>query len=227
MKKQNVSLFFCAMLFVALISLSCNQDKVDPALVLDEEIVPEGYVQEMNPSADAMTRLQEFRLQNPKDHYYYLKRLEPNKEPSNWVFPQKELLIEYSESTGQTENDIVGVIVKKIKGDWRNEEFKYTDTYPQPVGGMAALYAGLAQNIKYPEDARNAGIEGKVFVQFVVDKSGELRDVTAIKGIGYGCDEEAVRAVKESARWEPARIVDMSVSTRMILPISFKLDSKK
>jgi TonB family protein len=222
MKKQHFISSTLAAVCLAFVLISCEKDKMDPALVLDEVFVPAGYVQESNPSMDATTRLQELRLNNPTDHYYYLKRLEPGN--TDWMFPQKELLIEYAESATATDDAIVGVIVKKIRGDWRNEEFTYTDTQPQPVGGMNALFEALAKSIQYPEEAKKEGIQGKVFVQFIVDKNGDIRDVTAVRGIGYGCDEEAVRAVKETVKWEPARIVDMGVSTRMILPISFKLN---
>jgi TonB family protein len=224
MKKQHfISNTLAAMCF-AFIVISCEQDKIDPAIVLHKALIPEGYIQEINPSTDAMTRLDEFRLKNPDDHFYYLKRTLPDQENTNWMFAQKELLIAYAEPAGDTDEKIKGVIVKKIKGDWRNEEFSYYDSHPMPVGGMKALYEALGQNIHYPEEAKKERIQGKVFVEFTVDKSGILRDVKAIKGIGYGCDEEAVRAVAEAVQWEPARIADMSVSTRMILPVSFKLE---
>jgi len=224
MKKQHFISSTLAAVCLAFVLISCEKDKMDPALVLDEVFVPAGYVQESNPSMDAMTRLQELRLNNPSNHYYFLKRQEASMGKADWIFPQKELLIEYAEPTSTSDGAITGVIVKKISGDWRNEEFSYTDSQPQPVGGMNALFEALAKSIQYPEEAKKEGIQGKVFVQFIVDKSGEVRDVAAVRGIGYGCDEEAVRAVKEAIKWEPARIADMSVSTRMILPVNFKLE---
>ncbi len=224
MKNQQVFSTVLVAMFLAFMSISCGQDKMDPQLVLDEEMIPAGYVQESNPSPDAMTRLEEFRLKNPNDNFYYLKRLETNQVESDWMFPQKELLIEYAESTSDAGDAIVGVIVKKIKGDWRNEEFTYTDSHPQPVGGMQVFFEALAKSIQYPEAAKKEGVQGKVFVEFMVDKNGDVMDVKAVKGIGHGFDEEAVRAVSEAGKWEPSRIMDMSVNTRMILPVSFKLE---
>lgn len=224
MKKQHFISTTLAAICFAFIVISCEQDKIDPAIVLDKALIPEGYIQDMNPSTDAMTRLDEFRLKNPNDLFYYLKRTQPEQENTNWMFAQKELMIAYAEPVGDTDEKIKGVIVKKIKGDWRNEEFSYADSHPQPVGGMNALFEALGNSIQYPEEAKKERVQGKVFVQFIVDKSGEVRDAATIKGIGFGCDEEAVRAVKEAIKWEPARIADMSVSTRMILPVSFKLE---
>ena len=75
---------------------------------------------------------------------------------------------------------------------------------------------------KYPEFVPWC-IEGKVFVQFVVDKDGNLTNVQAIKGIGAGCDEEAVRVIAKAKRWSPGKQRGRPVKVRMILPITFKL----
>jgi len=99
---------------------------MDPALVLDDVFVPEGYHQIDNPSSNALARLEELRLENPQDHYYYLKRENTITPTSNdWIFPQKELKIEfvdYDDSSKPNENtNIHGLVVKKIKGDWNEE----------------------------------------------------------------------------------------------------------
>ena len=67
------------------------------------------------------------------------------------------------------------------------------------------------------------GIEGKAFVQFVVDKDGTLTEVQAVKGIGAGCDEEAVRVIQGAPKWKPGKQRGRAVKVRMILPITFKL----
>ena len=92
-------------------------------------------------------------------------------------------------------------------------------------GGMPAFYEYVSKNLKYPNQARRMGIEGRVFVQFVVGKNGSITDVTAIKGIGAGCDEEAVRVIKSSPNWSPGKQRGKPVKVRMILPITFKLGS--
>jgi protein TonB len=97
------------------------------------------------------------------------------------------------------------------------------DNTPEPLGGMPAFFEYVAKNLKYPSDAREAGIEGKVFVQFVVDTDGKITTVQAVRGIGYGCDEEAVRVISGSDKWKPGMKDGKVVKVRMILPITFKL----
>lgn len=77
--------------------------------------------------------------------------------------------------------------------------------------------------MKYQNQARRMGIEGRVFVQFVVDKDGQLTEIKAVKGIGAGCDEEAVRVLKSAPKWKPGKQRGRPVKVRMILPITFKL----
>lgn len=87
----------------------------------------------------------------------------------------------------------------------------------------ADFYKYLSKNIKYPSQAQNMGIEGKVFVQFVVDKDGSITNVEVIKGIGGGCDEEAVRVLQNSPKWQPGKQGGRPVRVRMTMPIVFSL----
>ncbi len=104
-----------------------------------------------------------------------------------------------------------------------DEIFMVVEDQPEPQGGMAAFYEYVGKNMKYPSQARRMGIEGKVFVQFVVDKDGSISQVQAIKGIGAGCDEEAVRVLREAPKWKPGKQRGRPVRVRMVLPITFKL----
>jgi periplasmic protein TonB len=105
----------------------------------------------------------------------------------------------------------------------KDEVFMIVEDQPTFEGGMEAFYKFVNKNIEYPKQARRMGVEGKVFVQFVVDKDGSLSEIKVIKGIGAGCDEEAVRALKESPKWKPGKQRGRPVKVRMSLPISFKL----
>ena len=107
------------------------------------------------------------------------------------------------------------------------EVFTVVEELPQPIGGMDAFYRHIAENMKYPLQARRMGIEGKVFVQFTVEKDGSLSQVQAIKGIGAGCDEEAVRVISEAPAFEPGTQRGMPVRVRMELPVQFKLNQGK
>ncbi|WP_338792439.1 TonB family protein [Bernardetia sp. MNP-M8] len=92
-------------------------------------------------------------------------------------------------------------------------------------GGMDAFYKYVSKELNYPKQAKRMGIQGRVFVQFVVDKTGKLTDVKTVKGIGGGCDEEAERVLRESVRWAPAKQRGKTVKVRMNIPIVFKLDN--
>ncbi len=225
MKTQKLNLLSFFVIALMWLNFSCNQDKVDSALVLDDVFVPEGYLQTDNPPEEARARLGELRLQNPDDHYYFLSNESASDE--KWIFPQKELKIEfvsYNETKTIDENSVpIGVIVKKIQGNYKDEVYMYVENQPTPKEGLASFYKYIGENLKYPEEAKNAGIEGKVFLQFVVDENGKLTEVMAVKGIGAGCDEEAVRVLKEAPNWNPGMVVDMPVKVRMILPIQYKL----
>ncbi|WP_339879284.1 energy transducer TonB [uncultured Algoriphagus sp.] len=104
-----------------------------------------------------------------------------------------------------------------------NIVYEEVDKMPVPHGGMEGLMSYLGQNIKYPKAAKKKGIEGKVFVDFVVKEDGSISDVSILRGIGGGCDEEAFRVVSDSPQWTPGEIDGKRVSTRMKLPIEFKL----
>lgn len=92
-----------------------------------------------------------------------------------------------------------------------------------PIGGMTAFYEFVKEKLKYPAQARRMDIEGKVFVEFVIEKDGTITDVKTVKGIGAGCDEEAIRVVAMSPKWKPAKQRGKSVRQRMVLPITFKM----
>lgn len=103
------------------------------------------------------------------------------------------------------------------------EIFTIVEDQPEFPGGIGAFYKYVATNLRYPAQARRMGIAGKVFVQFVVEKDGRLTDVQILKGIGAGCDEEALRVIKKSKAWKPGRQRGRPVKVRMIIPINFRL----
>lgn len=100
--------------------------------------------------------------------------------------------------------------------------FTIVEDKPGFPGGDAAMYKYLGKNINYPSQARRMGIEGRVFVQFVVNKDGSISDVQAIKGIGAGCDEEAERVIKSMPKWKPGKQRGRPVKVRMVLPVDRK-----
>jgi len=94
---------------------------------------------------------------------------------------------------------------------------------PEYPGGEEAMYAFLGSNINYPERAKQMGIEGVVYIQFVIDEFGNVTKVTLARGIGGGCDEEALRVVKNMRRWSPGRQAGHPVKVQFNLPVKFGL----
>ena len=88
---------------------------------------------------------------------------------------------------------------------------------------MEALYKYFAENIQYPEQAKTDGIEGKVYVRFIVMDNGDIVNVEVAHGIGGGCDEEAMRAVKAMPKWKPATHEAKPVNVQYVIPINFQL----
>lgn len=124
-----------------------------------------------------------------------------------------------------TEETVVEDIVfdEPVEEEVADEIFTIVEDQPSPKGGMAAFYEYVGKKLKYPAQARRMGIEGKVFVEFIVDKDGTITNVKAIKGIGAGCDEEATRVIQNAPKWNPGKQRGRPVKVRMILPITFKL----
>lgn len=104
-----------------------------------------------------------------------------------------------------------------------DEIFVVVEESALPIGGMAEFYKQASENIKYPAQARRLEVEGKVFVEFVVGKDGKIQDVKLAKGIGAGCDEEAMRVLALSPPWKPAKQRGKPVKQRIVLPIFFML----
>lgn len=92
---------------------------------------------------------------------------------------------------------------------------------PEFLGGVDSLVAYINQHQTYPAEAARAGISGRVFVSFVVSKTGDVTNVTVLKGLGYGCDEEAARLVREMPRWIPGKQNDEYVNVKFNIPILF------
>ena len=101
--------------------------------------------------------------------------------------------------------------------------FTVVESMPEFPGGMAELYTYLGNNIKYPVMAKESGIQGKVYVTFVVERDGSITDVRVLRGIGGGCDEEAIRVVQSMQKWNPGKQRGKPVRVQYNLPVRFTL----
>ena len=98
------------------------------------------------------------------------------------------------------------------------------ETRPSFRGGEQKLMEFIGNNVVYPKEAIEAGIEGRVFVEFYIEKDGTVSDAKVLRGIGYGCDEEALRVIGLMPKWYPGKQRGKAVRVRYTLPINFKLD---
>lgn len=110
-----------------------------------------------------------------------------------------------------------------VETEEKDKIFVFVEQNPEFAGGQAALLRFLQKNLRYPNQAVNAGVMGKVFMQFVVGKDGAISNVDVLKGIGFGCDEEAQRVVKLMPRWSPGKQSGRAVAVKFTLPIMFQL----
>jgi protein TonB len=133
-----------------------------------------------------------------------------------------DLDIEMTEQT-RIEEVIVETEAEDMPEETVDEIFTIVEQQPAPVGGLNAFYNYVSQNLKYPPKASRMGIEGRVFVEFIVEKDGSLTDIKVVKGIGGGCDEEAIRVLSGAPNWLPGKQRGNPVRVRMVMPIMFKL----
>ncbi len=101
--------------------------------------------------------------------------------------------------------------------------FSIVEESPEYPGGQQAMNMFISKNVVYPSVAVDAGIQGKVYVGFVVEKDGSIGEVKVVKGIGGGCDKEAIRVVRSMPKWKPGTQRGKPVRVRYILPIHFNL----
>jgi protein TonB len=111
---------------------------------------------------------------------------------------------------------------KDTSGKSNEKYLKKAEVMPEPIGGISAIQ----KRVIYPEIARKAGIQGKVFVQAFIDEKGDVIKTKILKGIGSGCDEAALNAVKET-KFTPAKQKGKLVKVQVVVPVLFKLNNSK
>jgi TonB family protein len=114
--------------------------------------------------------------------------------------------------------------VEKLSIDSSGKVHAVVDVPPMPIDGYEAFMNELRSEIEYPEAARTAGTQGKVFVEFIVNTDGTLSDFSVKKGVSPELDAEALRVVSKLKAWTPGNQQGSIVRTQLVLPISFKLD---
>ena len=102
--------------------------------------------------------------------------------------------------------------------------YNIVEVMPEFPGGVDKMAKYLSENISYPEEAKDKGISGRVFISFVIEKDGSVSNIELMRKIGGGCDEEAVRVVKAMPKWKPGLMKGKPVRVHYVLPINFKLE---
>jgi protein TonB len=108
-----------------------------------------------------------------------------------------------------------------------DEVFVVVEEQAEFPGGLDSMYAYIVKNLKYPELAKEKGIEGRVFVSFIIEKDGSISNVKILRGIGGGCDEAAVEMIKNMPKWKPGTQRGKPVRVQFNLPIKFELEKDK
>lgn len=106
-------------------------------------------------------------------------------------------------------------------------DFTQADTPPSFPGGMNNFYKYLGETVKYPKEAQDKNVQGKVFLSYIIEKDGTVNDVKVERGLGSGLDEEAVRVLEASPKWTPGKKGNQPVRVMYNLPINFALSGEK
>ena len=156
-------------------------------------------------------------IQTPKPQVTQIQVVEDDVEVEdidiNAEVDQDEIIEEYVYEAPEIEDE---EIVEE-------EVFLVVEENPEFPGGPAKLLEYVQKNLKYPMMARESDIQGKVFVGFVVEKDGSISNVKVLRGIGGGCDEEAMRVIKSLPKWKPGKQRGKAVRVSYQIPVFFKL----
>lgn len=148
--------------------------------------------------------------------------VEEEEMPTQEEIKQNDVGAEDVEGTGDIVFDEPVQEVLKEESD-EDVVFMVVEQPAEYPGGLEAMMKFIVKNMKYPAQARRMGVEGSVFVSFVVDKEGKISDPQVIKGISTDCDQEALRVIKQMPPWKPGKQNGKAVKSRFVLPIKFKL----
>ena len=171
-----------------------------------------------------------------QDHFTAGRDVEPDTASSIGAKMMREVLlsekevnriIEIESRSGTSEAEVMEEEMEKgRKLDGVNEEppKELVDEMPEFPGGMEACLKYLSIHTRYPEDARENGIQGRVLVQFVVAKDGTIEDVTVLRTVYPSLDKEAMRVIRTMPQWVPGRLYGEAVRVKYILPVTFKIN---
>ncbi len=148
-----------------------------------------------------------------------LANANPDEKTQEGTGEETEIIAPPEESAAPTKTETVVEVAPREEAP-----FIVVEQQPEFPGGLAALGGFVQKNLKYPQQAIQASMSGRVYVSFVVNTDGSLTDVQVVKGIGFGCDEEAMRVIRAMPRWKPGKQAGRAVRVRFNLPVAFTLE---
>jgi protein TonB len=166
-----------------------------------EEVVTAGSQQEYEPNMATMERMEDL------DEEVVASKTE-SKKKNEADMQRDDAYFSGTPSVSESAQDQIFTIVEQM---------------PQYPGGDKALQKFIEKNLQYPSNAMENGVEGTVYISFVVEDNGSITSAKVIRGIGSGCDEEALRLVNNMPDWKPGKQDGENIRTLMTLPVSFRL----
>ena len=198
--------------------LTCNESEVTERIDDQAKAV-------YSLTADQLSKLKIINIQKVK-YSMILHPEEKNFSASNTGVKTNAIISDlFDAEQGSNSND---TSVDSLKSSTDSEEkeaepFMYVEQMPTFPGGTEAMYSYIYQELEYPAEAKENGISGTVIIQFVVSKEGEIQKAKVVRGIGGGCNEEALRIVNSMPKWNPAMHNGRTVPVTFTLPIKFSL----
>ena len=184
-------------------------------------------------SASSRPACSSFNLEIPGDVIEVLPGdiiMEPPKKVSKDVGETDSLLIQMQSDRQNMMNVNSDEDEYFVNGDVESADdifdaFMFVEQMPEFPGGEDEMMKFVQDNVVYPQQAKDAGVEGRVFVNFIVETDGSVSDVKVLRGIGHGCDEAAVEVVKSMPKWKPGFHNGKAVRVGYMLPLGFQLSN--
>lgn len=198
--------------------LTCNESEVTERIDDQAKAV-------YSLTADQLSKLKIINIQKVKCTMI-LHHEEKNFSASNTGVKTNAIISDFFDTKYESNSNVqVADSLKDTNGlkETYEEPFMYVEQMPTFPGGTEAMYSYVYKELKYPVVAKESGIAGTVIVQFVVSKVGEIQNAKVVRGIGGGCNEEALRIVNSMPKWNPAMHNGRTVPVTFTLPIKFSL----
>ncbi|MBK7981787.1 MAG: TonB family protein [Ignavibacteriae bacterium] len=197
----ELGVIFSILLTIAAFKVFPRIEKQNGILITDDEVINLVDVEITKTYSTPPPPMPEIKLETPADE-----------ELPNIELPNTDL-------TPAEEIDKPKMITEVKEEDNELPPFKWVEKMPEIVGGLPALKS----KVVYPALAQRSGIQGKVVLNLIIDKNGNPSEITVVKGIGFGCDEAAIEAVK-ATKFLPGEQRGKPVKVMLTLPIEFKLN---